>query len=139
VLPRISSNVSVYPTEPDADPLADWLASLAKLEREVADDVLVLPAHNEPFRGLHARLQALARGQENALGRLRRTLAEPRRVVDTFVALFGRQIDESQTQLLSLATGESVACLNHLMHRGEVRRDVDHDGVAWYRGVAAAT
>src|SRR5439155_26562686 len=35
VLPRISSNVSVYPTEPDADPMSGWLASLAKLKREV--------------------------------------------------------------------------------------------------------
>src|SRR5574340_134714 len=33
VLPRISSNVSVFPTEPDADPLGDWIDSLAKLER----------------------------------------------------------------------------------------------------------
>jgi glyoxylase-like metal-dependent hydrolase (beta-lactamase superfamily II) len=27
VLPRISSNVSVFPTEPDADPLSDWISS----------------------------------------------------------------------------------------------------------------
>ena len=78
VLPRISSNVSVYPIEPDADPMADWLASLAKLKREVPDDVLVLPAHNECFRGLHARIDALARGQERALERLRR-IARPSR------------------------------------------------------------
>src|SRR6185295_16769246 len=57
VLPRISSNVSVHAMEPDADPMADWYASLAKLRREIPDDVLVLPSHNECFRGLHARLQ----------------------------------------------------------------------------------
>jgi len=28
VLPRISSNVSVFPTEPDADPLGEWIASI---------------------------------------------------------------------------------------------------------------
>ena len=28
VLPRITSNVSVFPTEPDADPLTEWLESL---------------------------------------------------------------------------------------------------------------
>jgi glyoxylase-like metal-dependent hydrolase (beta-lactamase superfamily II) len=32
VLPRISSNVSVFPTEPDGDPLTDWLTSLAAIK-----------------------------------------------------------------------------------------------------------
>jgi glyoxylase-like metal-dependent hydrolase (beta-lactamase superfamily II) len=40
VLPRISSNVSVYPVEPDANPMADWYASMAKLKDKVPDDVL---------------------------------------------------------------------------------------------------
>jgi glyoxylase-like metal-dependent hydrolase (beta-lactamase superfamily II) len=136
VLPRISSNVSVFPTEPDADPMAEWLASLEKLQREVSDDVLVLPAHNEPFRGLHARLAALARGQQRALDRLRRMLAQPRRAVDVFSALFNRSIDESNLALLGMATGESMASLNHLLHRGEVEREIDHDAVAWYRMVS---
>jgi glyoxylase-like metal-dependent hydrolase (beta-lactamase superfamily II) len=133
VLPRISSNVSVHPTEPDADPMSQWLASLAKLKREIPDDVLVLPAHNECFHGLHARIDALARGQETSLRRLRRSLGEPKRVVDVFGALFARPISESDVPLLGMATGEAVACLNHLMHRDEVKRDVDGDGVAWYR------
>jgi glyoxylase-like metal-dependent hydrolase (beta-lactamase superfamily II) len=135
VLPRISSNVSVYPIEPDADPMADWLASLAKLKREVPDDVLVLPAHNECFRGLHARVDSLARGQALALERLRRSLAQPKRAIDVFSALFARPIGEADVPLLGMATGESVACLNHLLHRGEVSRDIDSDGVAWYRRV----
>ena len=41
VLPRISSNVSVFPTEPDADPLGDWIESLAKLERALPDVILL--------------------------------------------------------------------------------------------------
>ncbi len=133
VLPRISSNVSVHPTEPDADPMSDWLASLEKLRREVPDDVLVLPAHNECFRGLHARIDALARGQDKALVRLRRTLVEPKRVVDVFSALFARPIGEGDVPLLGMATGEAVACLNHLVGRGEVVRSVDGDGIAWFR------
>lgn len=137
VLPRISSNVSVHPVEPEADPLSDWLASLQKLRREVADDVLVLPAHNEPFRGLHARLDALASGQEIALTRLRRRLAEPRRAIDVFAALFGRPVPEGDVSLLGLATGESVACLNHLLYRGELEVEVDAAGVCWYRMKAA--
>ena len=136
VLPRISSNVSVYPTEPDADPMADWYASLAKLKRVLPDDVLVLPSHNERFRGLHARLDYLDAVQTRALERLLRSLQEPKRSVDVFGALFGRPIAESDTGLLGMATGESLACLNYLLRRGSVEKEVRADGVAWYRAVA---
>lgn len=133
VLPRISSNVSVYPTEPDANPMQDWLETLKKIRKEVPDDVLVLPSHNECFRGLHARLDYLGVAQERTMERLRRTLREPRRAVDVFVALFGRSIDEADGGLLNLATGESIACLNYLMHRDELVRQIDSAGVAWYQ------
>lgn len=132
VLPRISSNVSVFPLEPDADPMADWYASLAKLKDEVPDDVLVLPAHNDCFYGLHARLDRLRRGQDRSLERLRHALGEPRRAIDVFGALFARHIGEADMSLMSLATGESLACLNYLIGRGEVKRELRDDGVMWY-------
>jgi glyoxylase-like metal-dependent hydrolase (beta-lactamase superfamily II) len=133
VLPRISSNVSVYPIEPDADPMADWLSSLAKIRRQVPDDVLVLPSHNECFRGLHARIDALTSGQERVMERLRQAIVEPRRAIDSFGVLFARPIGDKDLALLSMATGESIACLNHLVHRGEALRDIDANGVAWFR------
>jgi hypothetical protein len=100
--------------------------------------VLVLPSHNECFRGLHARIDSLRQGQERSLQRLRRTLKEPRRAIDVFGALFARSIGESDVALLGLATGESLACLNHLLQRGELTREDDEDGVAWYRLAPAA-
>jgi glyoxylase-like metal-dependent hydrolase (beta-lactamase superfamily II) len=132
VLPRISSNVSVQPTEPQADPMRDWLASLRRLRREIPDDVLVLPSHGPCFRGLHARLGYLLDSQRRHFGRLRRVLAQRRRAVDLFATLFGRAVAEDDGTLLRMATGESLACLNYLLHRGEVRRHRDADGVAWY-------
>jgi glyoxylase-like metal-dependent hydrolase (beta-lactamase superfamily II) len=132
ILPRISSNVSVFPTEPDADPMGDWLASLAKLRKEVPDDVLVLPAHNEPFRGLHARIDYLERSQHQALDRLRQALSEPKRAVDVFTQLFSRPID-GEPGLLGMATGESIAHLNYLVHRDEAVMEVDANGIANYR------
>ena len=131
VLPKISSNVSVQPIEPEADPMAEWLASLAKLRERVPDDVLVLPAHNDCFHGLHARISQLERGQEEALASLREALRQPRRVVDTFEALFRRTIDPADAAQLGLATGEAQACLNYLCKRGEAAREL-RDGVAWY-------
>jgi glyoxylase-like metal-dependent hydrolase (beta-lactamase superfamily II) len=137
VLPRISSNVSVYPTEPDADPMSGWLASIAKLRRDVPDDVLVLPAHNECFTGLHARLDALETSQHKALARLRQALTAPKRVVDLFGALFSRPIVESDSALLGLATGECIASLNYLIGRGEATRRIGADGIARYEIVRA--
>lgn len=133
VLPRITSNVSVFPTEPDADPLDDWLQSCAKLAREVTGDPLVLPAHNEPFIGLHARLASLLAGHERMLNRLEKRLQEgEKRALDLFGALFARPID---LDLLHMATGETVAHLNCLIERGRVVRRLRDDGVAVYRAV----
>ena len=134
VLPRISSNVSVHPTEPDADPLGEWIASIEHLRSTLADTLLVLPAHGEPFRGLHARLERLASGHERGLERLRRALAEPKRAIDVFGALFARPID-GKGELLGMATGESLAHLNHLLARGEARFEDGADGVRRYRGI----
>lgn len=131
VLARISPNVSVFPTEPDADPLGDFLASIDRLLREVPNEVLVLAAHNDPFYGLHARLRHLLRHHQGRLERLRNALSTPKRAMDLFGDLFGRPVG-SDFDLLSMATGESIAHLNHLLHRGEITKEIGEDGIAWY-------
>jgi glyoxylase-like metal-dependent hydrolase (beta-lactamase superfamily II) len=130
VLPRITSNVSVFPTEPDADPLTEWLESLAELARRVPDDVLVLPSHNEPFRGLHTRLAELIAGHEERLLRVQEELTTPKRAVDLFSVLFRRRVS---LEMLSMASGESLAHLNCLIGRGLATRAADGAGVNWYR------
>jgi len=132
VLPRISSNVSVFPTEPDADPLTEWLESLASIKHRVSNDVLVLPSHHEPFYGLHTRLEQLIRGHEETLLRLHQKLIEPQRAVDVFSILFRRQVSR---ELLTMATGESLAHLNCLIRRELAVKQIDDSGVAWYRSI----
>jgi glyoxylase-like metal-dependent hydrolase (beta-lactamase superfamily II) len=129
LLPRISSNISVWPTEPQSDPLKDWLDSLEALKGRIPESALVLPSHGEPFRGAHARLEALLRGHDVALRRLERTLAEPKRAVDVFPSLFGRAVGEG---VLGMATGEAIAHLNYLEAQGRIGRDRDADGVDWW-------
>ncbi len=131
LLPRISSNVSVHPTEPEADPLTDWLDSCEKLKRELPEDVLALPAHNLPFRGAHARLDHLLNAHERSLTRLLERLEAPMQVPDTFPLLFFRKIDKRS---ISLATGEAIAHLNCLMHRGLISRELS-GGVHTYRKI----
>src|SRR3546814_13510851 len=108
VLPRITSNVSLSLSEPEADPLGDWLASIAKL-KTLPGSLLVLPAHGEPFTGLHARLDALDHGHRDRLDALHASLAEPRRAVDCFSIPFGRKVGD---RLFGLATGPALAPLH---------------------------
>jgi glyoxylase-like metal-dependent hydrolase (beta-lactamase superfamily II) len=130
VLPRITSNISLSLSEPEGDPLGDWLASIARL-RTLPADLLVLPSHGEPFTGLHARLDALEHGHRDRLDELWKHLDEPRRAVDCFTLLFGRKIDDNS---LGLATGEALAHLRRLEVEGRAVRTVEN-GVHWYRRV----
>ena len=130
VLPTISANVSVWPTEPAANPLRHWLQSLAELRAQIPADVLVLPAHGKPFRGAHERIDGIVSGHRQRLEALYEHLAEPCRAVDTFGVLFGRRVPGSH---LMMATGEAIAHLNYLLAVGEAIAETDAHGVNWYR------
>ena len=129
MLPTISSNVSVYPTEPQANPLHDWITSLGALKAAVPEDVLVLPAHGKPFRGAHDRLDKLIAEHEEGLQKLETLCGEPKRATDVFPALFKRAINDSN---LIMATGEAIAHLNYLLQQGRVSVETESDGVNWY-------
>ncbi|MCW8926175.1 MAG: MBL fold metallo-hydrolase [Xanthomonadales bacterium] len=130
VLPTISSNVGVWPTEPGASPLADWFASLRHLMQVLPDDVLVLPSHGKPFRGVKHRLNELIAEHEDCLEKLRELCREPRRAVDIFPVLFKGEVNEDN---LIMAVSEAIAHLNYLLHEGEISVDTNGDGVHWYR------
>jgi len=129
VLPRITSNVSVFPTEPEGDPLTEWLQSCNRLREILPDDLLVLPAHEAPFYGLHVRLNQVIESHKRDLDSLWEFLAEPRRAVDCYPALFKRNIDGGS---MGLATGETLAHLNCLLGRRSITRTTDGEGVNWY-------
>lgn len=130
ILPRISSNVSVWPTEPEGNPLQDWINSCKKLKALLPADVLVLPAHQEAFRGVHHRLSALIREHEADLAKIALACAEPKRARDLFSLLFKSKITPANAMP---AAGEAMANLNCLLQRGELTRTADKDGVYWYK------
>ena len=121
LLPRISTNISIWPSAPEADPLGDFLSALA-LYAELPDGTLVLPSHGLPFRGHHARIAALREHHGVRLERLRKVCAEPQRAVDVLGLLFERKIEGHHVMF---AMGEAIAHLNHLTRRGELRRCVN--------------
>ena len=121
MLPKISTNISVQPAMPLANPLAWFLASLQKL-RALPEDTLVLPAHGSPFTGLHRRIAALEHHHAQQCARLLAVLDEPRQAVDVLPVLFQRQLDAHQWMF---AMGEAVAHLNYLVGTGAVERITD--------------
>lgn len=129
VLPSISANVSVWPTEPAANPMKHWLESLAALREQISEDVLVLPAHGKPFRGAHDRIDAIIAEHVQRLESLHHHLAKPCRAIDTFEVLYRRRVPGSHRMM---ATGEAIAHLHYLVADGSAVAEPDADGVIWF-------
>lgn len=132
VLPRITSSVSVTATEPEANPLHGWLASIESL-RSVSDDVLVLPAHERPFYGLHRRLDQLAEHHDAKLNNLLGWLTDEKTVHEATEFLFPHA--NSAFDWL-LASGEALAHLNYLLGNEQVTRRLN-SGCYRYRRQSA--
>ena len=131
ILSSISPNIGVYATEPEADPLAEWLEACERLATFAKTDHFVLPGHKLPFTGLPARMNQLIENHHSALSRLLDFLSEPRVASECFVTLFKRPIGEGE---YGLALVEAMAHLNHLYHAGDVRRtEGANDAWVWQK------
>ncbi len=127
-MPGISANIGVYPTEPEADPLGDWLSSTAAFAPLARPEHLVLPGHKLPFTGLPFRLIQMAENHTSALDRLRAHLATPQTAAQCFLPLFKREITGDA---FGMALVEAMAHLNYLLKRGLVSRSLSAEG-AWH-------
>ena len=130
VLPGISSNLGVYPTEPNADTVGDWINSCKKFLELASDEHVVLPGHGRPFSGLPRRLVQLIENHEAALKRMKEALeAEPKTAVELFKTIFKRDINKREYML---ALHEAVGHVNHLYKTGLVNRNIRQDGAFIY-------
>jgi glyoxylase-like metal-dependent hydrolase (beta-lactamase superfamily II) len=125
ILPRISPNVSVGPTAPGADPLADFMAALDRFA-EWPGDPLVLPSHDAPFHGLQGRARQLTAHHDERLAAALKACESPASVREIAAALFDRALDRHQT---GFAIGETLAHVNRLAAVGQVATTTDADGV----------
>jgi glyoxylase-like metal-dependent hydrolase (beta-lactamase superfamily II) len=128
LLPRISTNVSVYAASPDDDPLGWFLASLHCI-KTLPSDTLVLPSHGRPFRGIAPRVDELTEHHRERCAALLAACSHPCSAADLLPELFRRPLDTHQVMF---AMGEAIAHLNHLAARDEVRRMVGGDGIVRY-------
>jgi len=126
MLPRISTNVSVHAGEPEANSLRLFLTSLERYV-ELPEDVLGLPAHGKPFRGVHTRVRQL---QDHHRDRLAELLAactqRPHTAAEALPILFKRALDLHQ---MTFAMGETIAHLHLLWFSGQLQRRRGEDGV----------
>jgi glyoxylase-like metal-dependent hydrolase (beta-lactamase superfamily II) len=129
VLPKITSNVCVSPSEPNANPLKNWLDSLDSL-KVFPEDCLVLPSHQLPFVGLHARLAELKLHHMSALEKITNyCLDGSKKVMDVTNLMFPRlptPIDKF------LATGEALAHLNYLVEMDQLTVIEDDENLLRY-------
>ena len=128
LLPGISPNLGVYPTEPEADPVGDWLEACERLSAHATEQQLVLGGHKLPFTGLPLRMKQFADNHHSALERLLDYLDTPKTAGQCFMPLFKRDIQGGE---YGLALVESMAHMNHLHRLGQVSRTLGDDG-AWY-------
>ncbi len=132
VLPRISTNVSVFDHEPEADPLRLYLQSLDRYA-DVPEDTLVLPSHGRPFKGLQERIGQQRRHHAERLAEVLAACAEPRSTADIVPLMFKRALDLHQ---MTFAMGEALAHLHTLYYQGKVSRRTDADGIVRFQAIS---
>lgn len=135
MLPRISTNVSVYDQEPESNPLKLFLDSIDKF-RSLDRETLTLPAHGKPFTGLHQRIAQLHAHHAERLAEVMAACSQrPGSAADMLPVLFKRALDLHQT---TFAMGESVAHLHALWFEGRLTRSRGADGVFRFAATTAS-
>ena len=131
VIAKISPNVSVWPSEPDGDPLGHFLRTTRQIRDNLPDDVLVLPGHQLPFYGLHERCNELIEHHEHRCALIGKACAKtPLTVSELVPVVFPRELDIHQ---LGFAFSETLAHVNRMLRRAELTKIVSDDDVVRYR------
>lgn len=131
VLPRISTNVSVFDYEPLANPLPLYLNSLNAFNH-LPVDTLVLPSHGKVFTGLHERIAQQHAHHADRLDEVLTACITPQSTTDILPVLFKRKLDLHQT---TFAMGEAIAHLHALYFEGKLSRSLDADGIIRFKQI----
>ncbi len=127
VIGHISPNVGVNAWEPEADALADFLASLREIRAAVPADVLTAPTHGRPFTGLHDRIDTLIAHHRERCDAVAAAIAAGATTTAAIMpSLFNRKLDPHQ---MGFAFGEALAHVNHMLALGELRGETDAAGI----------
>lgn len=128
ILPHISPNIGAYSTEPQAENLSDYLASLDVLAL-LPEDTLVLPAHGQPFTGIRERAATLKQHHWEHLDALTAFCHQSQTVMSCLPVMFKRELS---THDMGFAIAECLAHLNFLLAQQRLVRRCDTNGVYRY-------
>lgn len=129
ILPKISPNIGVYSQEPEANPLADYFASLTALSI-MPPDTLVLPSHNVPYTGLPYRALELREHHETQLESLLAFCHTPRTLLECLPVMYKRALSGRH---MFFAVAECLSHLNYLMYESRLSRTMSDTGVYLYK------
>lgn len=125
VLPRITSNISLYPWSRE-DPLADFLDALRAVR--VLKVKRVLPAHGDPFDDLQGRVDELLAHHEGRLVRVLEIVDGRERPAYAICRDLFPVLRSAHEERFALA--ETLAHLRYLERRGKVR-EISGEPVRW--------
>lgn len=129
ILPKITPNIPMPVHEPCSNPIAEYILSL-NTYRDIDNDVLVLPSHRLPFKGVCTRIDQLIRHHHQRLEYLYRACNKPVSVFEILPVLFKRKLDIDQ---LKFAMLEALSHLVYLQHDGKLTRSPDKGIVKFHR------
>lgn len=122
LLPGITPSISVSVEEIDSNPLKEFLDSLEQFY-DLPADVLVLPSHQLPYRGLHTRIDQLKAHHNSRCDMLLEACKEPKNAFELVDVMFGHRKLGPMDKLMAM--GETIAHVNLLLNEGKVHRYLD--------------
>ncbi len=118
ILPSITSNISVFAEQPEANPLDEYLQSFDEF-KPLPDDTMVLPSHGKVFSGIHMRIGEIIGHHHTMLDKVHSLCEQAHSAKQLVPKLFSRKLDGMNS---ILAFGETIAHLNYLCKQEKLQR-----------------
>ena len=130
VLPVTASNLTVPYSEPDADVVDEWFRSCEFLSRLSNNQILCLPGHNRPFRGLSNRIKQLQINMTSSIDKLKKMVVRSTSAMDCLEKFHGENMN-ADTRRRRLP--ELYGFLTYLVNQGYLERKRNDTGVSIYK------
>jgi glyoxylase-like metal-dependent hydrolase (beta-lactamase superfamily II) len=117
---------------PNADPLGDYLSSFERFA-DFAPDLLVLPSHGMPYRGVHDRIDELRRHHAERLDATAHFLDRPKTAFELSRDMFPH-VEGAES--IGFALGETIAHINRLVVSDLVEKTERPDGTLLFQAAS---
>ena len=123
IVARITPNISIWAYDTEANPLKDYLTSIAWYAEHLPDDLTLLPGHGRVFDGFHERVAGYKTHHQGRLDKLLSGFdGEPKTLQQLLKVLFSRDLSPRD---YVFAMGETHSHINYLVGEGKVKKLAD--------------